>query len=259
MVLIINLFYNKYRIVPPFDRLIGVFMAPVPFHLKIIKLSICGLAAWFCFAGTVKDAESAISYGWVVQMGSFKKKENAQSFIKKIKKKGYTPFIDYESDSGWYKIRVGPYPSKDEADQVVLDLKKAQGITAIVLQSDRGPPQLEEPIDSVDVVVSQFLIWLNAWKSQEINSYLSFYSKDFKDPKRSRESWESQRRKMLSKSSIISIEVSDIQILREDDAVEMSFIQAYKSDRISDVGKKVLVWKNEGDRWLIVKESWESS
>ena len=162
-------------------------------------------------------------------------------------------------DSDWYKTRVGPYPSKEEADQVVLDLKKAQGITAIVLLSEEGPPDLEEPVDSVDIVVSQFLIWLKAWEAQKINSYLSFYSKDFKDSKRSRKNWEAQRRKMFDTGSIVSIEVSDVKILRADDAVEMYFIQDYKSDRISDVGKKILIWKNEGDRWKIVKESWESS
>ena len=185
--------------------------------------------------------------------------ENAQDFIKKIKKKGYTPFIVGGEESDWYKTRIGPYPSKEEADQVVLDLKMAQGITAIVLVSDEDPPDLEEPIDSVDVVVSQFLIWLKAWEAQKINSYLSFYSKDFKDSKRPRKSWEAQRRKVFGSSSGVSIEVSDIQILRANDAVEMSFIQSYKSDRISDVGKKVLIWKNEGDRWKIVKESWEAS
>ena len=197
--------------------------------------------------------------GWVVQLGSFKEQKNAQDFISKIKKKGYTPFIVRGEESDWYKTRVGPYPSKEEADQVVLDLKKAQGITAIVLVSNEKPPDLEETIDSVDVVVSQFLIWLKAWEAQKINSYLSFYSKDFKDSKRPRESWEAQRRKTFGSSSGVSIEVSDIQILRADDAVEMSFIQDYKSDRISDVGKKILIWKNEGDRWKIVKESWESS
>ena len=180
-------------------------------------------------------------------------------FINKIKKKGYTPFIVSDEESAWYKTRVGPYPSKEEADQVVLDLKKAQGITAIALVSDAMPPDLEEPIDSVDVVVSQFLIWLKAWEAQKINSYLSFYSKDFKDSKRPRKIWEAQRRKAFGGSSRVSIEVSDIEILRADDAVEMSFIQNYKSDRISDVGKKVLIWKNEGDRWMIIKESWESS
>ena len=92
------------------------------------------------------------------------------------------------------------YPSKGEAEQVVRDLKKTQGITAIVLASEDGPPQLEETTDPVDVFVSQFLIWLNAWKSQEVNSYLSFYSKDFKDPKRSRKNWENNGEKCLAKA-----------------------------------------------------------
>ena len=236
-------------------------MTPVLDQPKQYKACLLGvlLSICFCFTGTGYTADPSTNSAWVVQLGSFKEQENAQNFISKIKKKGYTPFIEVNEDSSWYKIRVGPYPSKDEADQVVLDLKKAQDITAIVLVSEGGPPDLEEPIDSVDIVVSQFLIWLNAWKAQQITPYLSFYSKDFEDPKRSRENWEAQRRKLLSKSSIISIEVSDIQIVREDDAVEMSFTQDYKSDRTSDVGKKILIWKNEGDQWKIVKESWESS
>ena len=213
---------------------------------------------WWLLSFGITFADT-IDNGWVVQLGSFKKQENAQDFIKKIKKKGYTPFIVGGEESDWYKTRIGPYPSKEEADQVVLDLKMAQGITAIVLVSDENPPDLVEPIDSVDVVVSQFLIWIKAWEAQKINSYLSFYSKDFKDSKRPRKSWEAQRRKAFGSSSGVSIEASDIQILRADDAVEMSFTQSYKSDRISDVGKKVLIWKNEGDRWKIVKESWEAS
>lgn len=236
-------------------------MAPFPGPSKINnfckKVFVLILIGWLLSFGiTFADT---IDNGWVVQLGSFKKQENAQDFIKKIKKKGYTPFIVGGEESDWYKTRIGPYPSKEEADQVVLDLKMAQGITAIVLVSDENPPDLVEPIDSVDVVVSQFLIWIKAWEAQKINSYLSFYSKDFKDSKRPRKSWEAQRRKAFGSSSGVSIEVSDIQILRADDAVEMSFIQIYKSDRISDVGKKVLIWKNEGDRWKIVKESWEAS
>ncbi|MEK9629126.1 MAG: SPOR domain-containing protein [Nitrospinota bacterium] len=234
-------------------------MTPVLVHSKTTKFIGLILMAWLCCAKVVYGADAHKNYGWLVQMGSFKKEENAKQYIKKIKKKGYTPFIESDPESKWYKIRIGPYPSKEEASQVVLDLKKAQGIKAIVLASEKMPPQLEEPVDSVDVVVSQFLIWLNAWKSQEINSYLSFYSKDFKDSKRSRQDWEKQRRKMLSKSSNISIEVSDIKIHRGDDAVEMSFIQNYKSNLISDVGKKVLVWKNESNGWKIIRESWESS
>ena len=54
-------------------------------------------------------------------------------------------------------------------------IKKTQGITAIVLVSDENPPDLEKPVDSVNVVVSQFLIWIKALEAQKINSYLSFY------------------------------------------------------------------------------------
>ena len=236
-------------------------MTPFPGPSKInnfCKKVFVLILIWWLLSFGITFADT-IDNGWVVQLGSFKKQENAQDFIKKIKKKGYTPFIVGGEESDWYKTRIGPYPSKEEADQVVLDLKMAQGITAIVLVSDENPPDLVEPIDSVDVVVSQFLIWIKAWEAQKINSYLSFYSKDFKDSKRPRKSWEAQRRKAFGSSSGVSIEVSDIQILRADDAVEMSFTQSYKSDRISDVGKKVLIWKNEGDRWKIVKESWEAS
>lgn len=41
-------------------------------------------------------------------------------------KKGCTPFMVSDGEPGWHKIRVSPYPSKDEADQAALDLKNAQ-------------------------------------------------------------------------------------------------------------------------------------
>jgi len=53
------------------------------------------------------------------------------------------------------KLNSTPHISLGEFDS----LKKAQGITAIVLVSDENSPDLEEPIDSVDVVIYQFLIW----------------------------------------------------------------------------------------------------
>jgi hypothetical protein len=37
----------------------------------------------------------------------------------------------------------------------------------------------------------------------------------------------------------------------------MSFVQDFKSDRVSDIGRKELIWKNEGNRWKIIKEIWK--
>lgn len=236
-------------------------MSPVSCSSKIInfcgKVFVLFLIGWFLSFGIA--LANTIDNGWVVQLGTFKKQENAQDFVREIKKKGYTPFIVGGEKSDLYETRVGPYPSKEEANQVVLDLKKTQEITAIVLVSDENPPDIEEPFVSVDIVVSQFLKWIKAWEGQKINSYLSFYSNDFKDSKRLRKNWEAQRRKAFGSNSGVLIEVSDVQTLRADDGVEMSFIQNYKSDRVSDVGKKILIWKIEGNRWKIVKESWKPS
>ena len=195
--------------------------------------------------------------GWTAQLGSFHEEKNAERFVSRIKKKGYTPFVVKGENSQWYKVRVGPYPSKEEARLVVRDLKKNQGISAMVILSQEGPPDSEGPEDSIDVVVSQFLIWLKAWQGREVNAYLSFYSKNFKDPKKSRKEWEMQRRSALSRNSSITIQVSDIQMKQNDETIEMSFVQDFKSDRVSDIGMKELIWKNEGNPWKIIKEIWK--
>ncbi len=206
------------------------------------------------FSAPVRAGENS-EKGWVVQLSSFREQKNAERFVSRIKKKGYTPFVVRTEDSKWYKIRIGPYPSKAEARQVVRDLKKNQGLSAMVVFSRL--PNLEDPGDSIDIVVSQLLIWVKAWEGREVNAYLSFYSKNFEDPKKSRKEWEVRRRLALSQNASITIEVSDIEMKQNDETIEMSFIQNFKSDRVSDTGRKELTWKNEGKRWKIIKEIWK--
>jgi hypothetical protein len=212
-----------------------------------------------CYFSSPLLAGENTGNGWVVQLGSFHQEKNAKHFVSRIKKKGYTPFVVRGKDSKWYKIRVGPYPSKKEAHQVVKDLKKNQGISAMVVLSKGGPPDLKDSGDAIDVVVSQLLIWIKAWEEQKINAYLSFYSKNFKASKKSRKEWAAQRRLALNGNSQISIEISDMEMKQNEGAVEVSFIQNFKSDRVSDVGKKELVWVNEGNSWKIIQETWKPS
>ena len=61
----------------------------------------------------------------------------------------------------------------------------------------------------------------------------------------------------MSRNSGITIQVSDIQMKQNDETIEMSFVQDFKSDRVSDIGMKELIWKNEGNRWKIIKEIWK--
>ena len=39
------------------------------------------------------------------------------------------------------------------------------------------------------------------------------------------------------------------------DTVDINFIQAFKSDGFSDIGRKELVWAKNGSGWRIIKEN----
>lgn len=223
---------------------------------KYNSILVVAVFGFWLFALPLMAGENS-GKAWMVQLGSFHEEKNAEGFVSRIKKEGYTPFVLKGKDSRWYKVRVGPYPAREEARQVVRDLKKHK-ISALVVLSNEGPPDLKDPmVDSIDVVFSQFLIWVKAWEGREVNAYLSFYSKNFKDPKKSRKQWEQERRFILGRSSGITIQVSDVEMKQNDETIEMSFVQEFKSDRVSDMGRKQLVWKNEGNRWKIIKETWK--
>ena len=108
----------------------------------------------------------------------------------------------------------------------------------------------------MNIVSSQLLSWVKAWENQNITLYLSFYSKDFKAQKKSRSIWENYRRRSLGHSSQISIQISNIQMHKIKNIINVTFNQKFKSNKISDNGKKELSWKKEDRKWKIIKESW---
>jgi murein L,D-transpeptidase YafK len=109
------------------------------------------------------------------------------------------------------------------------------------------------------IVTSQLYEWVAAWKNKNTNLYLSFYSKNFKDPKRSRTKWEAKRRRSLKNASDVSIKISDIRSTVLDNLITIVFTQRYKAKNIFDLGEKELIWKKEGQSWKIIKETWRPS
>jgi DedD protein len=66
-----------------------------------------------------------------VQTGSFANKESAQDAQNKLKDKSIPSVIENRSVNGttWYRVRVGPYTSKDEAEfwrKLVVTIKGFQ-------------------------------------------------------------------------------------------------------------------------------------
>jgi len=153
------------------------------------------------------------------------------------------------------KLRLALEKIKDDS----LKLKKEQKITKLNNRKNTATPPTIETKDQRAIITSRLYDWAKAWTNQNTNLYLSFYSKNFKDPKRSRSKWEAKRRRSLKNASNISIQVSDIRIDLSDKKIKMTFIQRYAAKNILDLGEKELIWKKEGQSWKIIKETWSPS
>ena len=58
--------------------------------------------------------------GWVVQLGSFAKEDNARDLNKKLQADGYASFVEPVMNSGErvYRVRVGPQVLRDDAEKI---------------------------------------------------------------------------------------------------------------------------------------------
>ncbi|PCI20515.1 MAG: sporulation-like protein [Piscirickettsiaceae bacterium] len=74
---------------------------------------------------------------WVVQVGSFSDKKNADALSVTLIKAGFTAFVDPGSNpkGDIYRVKVGPELSREKADKLALTIKQKQKLTkAIVVQ-----------------------------------------------------------------------------------------------------------------------------
>jgi murein L,D-transpeptidase YafK len=110
--------------------------------------------------------------------------------------------------------------------------------------------------------LKQFLVdWEHAWESQDLTAYLQFYHADFytENLKMSFESWARYKNRINKKRSNIQVEVKNQRYLYSNGYLLIEFDQVYKSANYSDLGKKSMLWKKEGENWLILREEWDGN
>jgi len=86
--------------------------------------------------GAARAPDGAARALWVVQAGVFSVRENADSLRATLSKAGFDPVFFKEAQdrrgAPVYFVRIGPHKSRGAAEQIVRDLKKKHGITALV-------------------------------------------------------------------------------------------------------------------------------
>jgi len=73
---------------------------------------------------------------WFIQVGSFSQRENALLLQKKLRKKGFSTFVDsIEKEKGatLFRLRVGPELDKERAEAIKAQLAKEHQLQAILV------------------------------------------------------------------------------------------------------------------------------
>ena len=86
---------------------------------------------------TTAEVQVEAGSGWLVQVGSFGDEENARQVAGRLVEAGYAASL-YPHRSGgnlMYRVRVGPEPSREGADEIASSLRN-RGYVAQVVSSD---------------------------------------------------------------------------------------------------------------------------
>ena len=152
-------------------------------------------------------------------------------------------------DSGFKKIGI-ELPKLVE-DIASFNVKHNQGKLINIHKT------LYKPTNSNDEISKYLEKWLNAWESQNVKLYLSFYVKGFRGSKKKHADWLVFRQYALKRNNNISIQLKNIKIILDKDTVHINFTQIYKSDSYSDIGIKEIVLTKKENEWKIFSEVWQ--
>ena len=119
--------------------------------------------------------------------------------------------------------------------------------------NDSSVPEREK-----DLLSSEIDHWLNYWRSQDTDKYLSYYSKDFSANGINYQQWAEHKYRVQANKPDIDITLSNISMFSYPDAqqklVVVDFTQNFSSSHLKNTMQKRQYWIQEGNRWKIIYE-----
>jgi cell division protein FtsN len=73
-----------------------------------------------------------VADGWFLQVGAFRSRENADRQVQQLVAKGYAASVASGAAGGLYRVRVGPFAARDEAERNAARLSSQEGIKSSV-------------------------------------------------------------------------------------------------------------------------------
>nr|BFD58785.1 hypothetical protein CKG001_08920 [Bdellovibrio sp. CKG001] len=111
--------------------------------------------------------------------------------------------------------------------------------------------------DKRRLALSNFIeSWRQAWETQDIEKYMSYYDAGFKAPGFNYNSWKNHKKSLKSKYEYIKVHLSQPYIVQHNDQLLVKTLQRYESDKHIDYGVKTIYALKSGDSFKIIREEW---
>ena len=84
---------------------------------------------------TTSIAKATVETPHVLQIASFRSPDEAGILVRRLEKKGYSPYIqqaDLGSKGIWYRVFLGPYASKEKAQAASVSMKTKEKLDSLV-------------------------------------------------------------------------------------------------------------------------------
>ena len=110
--------------------------------------------------------------------------------------------------------------------------------------------------DSADLIKKLVFEWAEAWSKKEFETYINFYSKNFKNNRaKSFDDWSKYRKPRVKRRGKIKLSITKIKVdILADGIAEVSFNQRYQSGSTRLFTRKKMRLKKEEQNWKIVFE-----
>jgi len=155
-------------------------------------------------------------------------------------------------------VVTAPKVKQEPAPVVAPQVEEAKPDETPVAANEgvKEAPVAELKVIDQEAVLKTLDAWASAWRSKNIDAYLSFYSAKFKPEGMSQKAWIAQRKKRLgSNPAEITLVLESVKVGADANKAQANFVQRYTSGKVSDTLVKVLRFENENGHWFIVKET----
>ncbi|OYY92573.1 MAG: hypothetical protein B7Y41_15450 [Hydrogenophilales bacterium 28-61-23] len=120
---------------------------------------------------------------------------------------------------------------------------------------EAAKPAATEAIEPKAQIERTLRAWIDAWSARDAETYLGFYSTQFKVPANSDfATWSQERKARVTRPDFIKVAIDRLKIKLKNDSAKVNFIQHYESNIVKDTSRKTMALVREGSIWKIVEE-----